>query len=62
VRRVTKPGLRIRTLRARHKPTGIPIMEPIIMTLMGATTLLLLGQVWDFVDHQLTGRKGRMRS
>jgi hypothetical protein len=35
-------------------------MEPIIMTLMGGTTLMLLGQVWSFVDHQLTQWKGRI--
>ena len=62
VRYVTEPSLRIRTLRARYKPTRIPIMEPIFLTLMGVTTLLLLGQVWSFVDHQLTEWKGRMRS
>lgn len=38
----------------------IAIMEPIIMTLMGGTTLMLLGQVWSFVDHQLTQWKGRI--
>jgi hypothetical protein len=35
-------------------------MEPIIMTLMGGTMLMLLGQVWSFVDHQLTQWKGRI--
>jgi hypothetical protein len=33
-------------------------MVPIIMTLMGGTTLLLVGQMWNFVDSQLTQWKG----
>ncbi len=37
-------------------------MVPIIMTLMGGTMLLLVGQVWNFVDNQLTQWKGRTRS
>jgi hypothetical protein len=61
VRRVTRAAPRIRTLRARINQQG-SIMVPIIMTLMGGTTLLLVGQMWNFVDHRLTQWKGRIGS
>ncbi len=34
-------------------------MEPIVLTLVGATALLLVGQLWNFVGHQLDAWKGR---
>lgn len=36
-------------------------MEPIVLLLVGVTALLLLGQVWNFVEHQRTQWQGRAR-